>query len=231
MTPAPLLQAQGVSKCFNEGQPNEITAVRGVSLSIQAGEVVVLEGPSGCGKTTLLTLLGAMARPTEGRVLLDGQVVSSLPEHHRAALRRREFGFVFQRFNLVPGLDVLGNVMLPVLPLGLAHPEAVTRARAALRRVAMDHRAGERVERLSGGEMQRTAIARALIGNPRIVIADEPTASLDGVLAAQFLDVVAGLKAEGRTVLMSSHDPRVARAAVVDRCIGLLDGGLVELAT
>ena len=213
-----------VTKLYNEGRPNEVAALRGVSLEIARDAVTVLKGPSGSGKTTLLSIVGCMARPTSGRVWLDGENVSGLPEHFLTAERRTRFGFVFQRFNLIRGLSVIENVMLPAVPLG--EPHAVVRARALARLAALGlaDKAETRVEYLSGGETQRVAIARALVNDAPIFIADEPTANLDTALAERFLDIVAGLKAEGRTIIMTSHDPRIWEAPVVDRVVAMRDG-------
>jgi putative ABC transport system ATP-binding protein len=224
-----MLELTQVTKLYHEGQPNQVAAVSEVDLSLHMGQVTVLEGPSGSGKTSLLTLIGCLARPTSGRVALHGELLSGLPEQHLAQVRRKTFGFAFQRFNLIPGLSVLDNVMLPAYPLGLPYAELVERAQGVMAQLGIGHRAAFKVELLSGGEMQRTAIARALINNPAIVIADEPTANLDAALTAQFLDIVAQLKAGGKTVIMSSHDPRITRAGVVDRVVAMADGRVVDL--
>jgi putative ABC transport system ATP-binding protein len=224
-----MLELTQVTKLYHEGQPNQVAAVSEVDLSLHMGQVTVLEGPSGSGKTSLLTLIGCLARPTSGRVTLHGELLSGLPEQHLAQVRRKTFGFAFQRFNLIPGLSVLDNVMLPAYPLGLPYAELVERAQGVMAQLGIGHRAAFKVELLSGGEMQRTAIARALINNPAIVIADEPTANLDAALTAQFLDIVAQLKAGGKTVIMSSHDPRITRAGVVDRVVAMADGRVVDL--
>jgi putative ABC transport system ATP-binding protein len=223
-----MIELTQVSKRFHEGQPNEVVAVRDVNLQLQPGCVTVLQGASGSGKTTLLTLIGCLARPTEGRVLLQGRLLSGLPEAHLAQVRRQTFGFVFQRFNLIQGLSTLDNVMLPAYPMGPPHAELVARARAVLAELGLAAREATRVELLSGGEMQRTAIARALINDPAIVIADEPTANLDGALTRQFLDIVATLKARRKTLILSSHDPRITGAAVVDRVVQMADGRVLE---
>jgi putative ABC transport system ATP-binding protein len=221
-----MIELDHVTKRFNEGQPNELAAVRDVSLTLPLGRVSVLEGPSGSGKTTLLTLIGCVARPSEGRIRIAGELVSNLPELHLAELRRRRFGIVFQRFNLIAGLSALDNVMLPAYPLGLPHRALVDRAHAVMAQLSVAHRAEARVELLSGGEMQRVAIARALINDPGVVIADEPTANLDSRLAGQFLEIVAELKAQGKTLVIASHDPRIIDAAVVDRVVSVADGSV-----
>lgn len=221
------VELRGIRKAFNEDQPNCFWAVNGIDLSLPAGGVTVLSGPSGSGKTTLLTLIGCLARPTEGRVHLDGTEISGLPEPFRAALRRQTFGFVFQRFNLVHNLSVLENVMLPAYPVGTPYRNLHDRALNLLENLGMGHRVDARVESLSGGEAQRTALARALINDPPVLIADEPTANLDSELSLAFLEIVSELRSAGRTLLLSSHDPMVRDAAVVDRVVELRDGRVV----
>jgi putative ABC transport system ATP-binding protein len=221
------IELRGVRKAYNEGLPNQFWAVDGVDLMLERGRVTLLTGPSGSGKTTLLTLLGCLARPTEGRVRVAGQDVSSLPERFLTEQRRHNFGFVFQRFNLIRGLSVLDNVMLPAFPLAPPHGELRSRALQLLDELGLEHRSDARVEWLSGGEAQRAAIARALINDPPVVIADEPTANLDTHLSKAFLAIVERLKAEGRTIILSSHDALVAEATVVDRIVSLRDGKVV----
>ena len=221
------IELEGVSKVFHEGEPNAFTALSGIDLVIDEGRITVLQGPSGSGKTTLLTLAGCLARPTAGRVRLDGDVVSALPERFMAELRRQRFGFVFQQFNLIAGLTVRDNVMLPAYPTGIGQRALVARADALLARLDLAHRASAPVESLSGGEQQRVAIARALINDPPIFIADEPTANLDSSLSAAFLDVARALRDEGRTVVLSSHDPRICASPLIDRVVRLADGRVV----
>lgn len=221
------IELSAVRKAFGEDRPDPVWAVDGVDLALPAGGVTVLAGPSGSGKTTLLTLVGCLARPTEGRVRLDGRDISGLPEPFLAALRRETFGFVFQRFNLIRGLSVLDNVMLPAYPLGLPHRRLRRRALDLLERLGLASRALARSETLSGGEAQRAAIARALVNDPPILIADEPTANLDTARSRDFLAIVDDLRAEGRTLLLSSHDPLVREAPVVDRVVELRDGRVV----
>jgi putative ABC transport system ATP-binding protein len=222
-----MIRLDNVTKTFLEGQPAEVRALRGVTLEIDTKAVSVFKGPSGSGKTTLLTLVGALARPSSGRVLLDGELISNLPEKFLTELRRRRFGFVFQRFNLIRGLSALENVMLPAYPLAPPHGELEKRARELLARLDVGRRAEMKVEMLSGGEAQRVAVARALVNDPQIIIADEPTANLDTRLAMQFLDIIADLHEEGRGVIMTSHDPRIWGADVVSRVIAMEDGRIV----
>jgi putative ABC transport system ATP-binding protein len=221
---SPLIEARELRRVFHRGRPDELEAVKGVSLSIEAGRVTVLRGPSGSGKTSLLALLGAMARPTSGRIFLGGRELTSLPERFLTEVRRRTFGFVFQQFHLVRGLSARDNVMLPAFPLGGPRAALERRAQALLERLGVGHRAAARADWLSGGEAQRVAIARALVNDPQVIIADEPTANLDSVLSTAFMEIVASLRAEGRTILIASHDPLVHDAAVVDRVVSLRDG-------
>ena len=221
------IELAGIGKVYHEGEPNAFTALSDIDLVIDSGRITVLQGPSGSGKTTLLTLAGCLARPTSGRVRLDGEVVSGLPERFTAELRRKRFGFVFQQFNLIAGLSVRDNVMLPAYPTGIGQRALVARADALLARLDLSRRAHARVESLSGGEQQRVAIARALINDPPVFIADEPTANLDSALSAAFLDVVAALRDEGRTVVLSSHDPRICASPLIDRVVRLADGRVV----
>jgi putative ABC transport system ATP-binding protein len=222
-----MIRLAGVSKIFNAGRRNEYAALRGVDLEIPGRTVTVLRGPSGSGKTTLLTLMGAMARPTAGRIFLEDREIASLPERFAAAMRRTTFGFVFQNYQLIPGISALENVMLPAYPAGERRRDVRNRALELLERFGVETRGAERVERLSGGERQRVAIARALINRPRVVIADEPTAHLDTRLAREFLKIVANLGAEGKTVIIASHDPLVIDAAEAGRIVSMRDGRLV----
>jgi putative ABC transport system ATP-binding protein len=223
-----IIELTRVHKTFEAGRPSEVRAVRGVDVAIEAGHVTVLMGPSGSGKTTLLTMIGCLARPTEGRVRVEGLDVSALPERFLTTIRRRTFGFVFQRLELIRGLSALDNVLVPALPLGAPRGPLVERARALFTELGVEHRLHEKVEHLSGGEAQRVAIARALINDPKILIADEPTASLDTDRAASFLELLAALKREGRTIILSSHDPLVRTAPIVDRVVTMRDGLVVE---
>jgi putative ABC transport system ATP-binding protein len=221
-----MIELIDVRKAFNQGRHNELWAVRGVSLQVPAQQVTVLRGPSGSGKTTLLTLVGCLARPTSGRVRLHGRDVSGMTERFLTGLRRQTFGFVFQQFNLVRGLTVEQNVMLPAYPLGLHRRDLRRRARDLLESLDLAEHAQARVEWLSGGQAQRAAIARALVNDPEVILADEPTANLDTELSRRFLDIVRDLKAQGKTLLMTSHDPLICEAPEVDRVVGLRDGQL-----
>ncbi len=224
-----MLELVDITKSFHEGQPNAYTALKNVSLTLERGKVIALHGPSGSGKTTLLTLIGCLARPTSGRVRLDGQDISSLPERFLTALRRERFGFVFQQFNLIAGMSARDNVMVPAYPTGLPFRQLLDRDEDLLAQLNLSHRSGALVQTLSGGEQQRVAIARALINQPDILIADEPTANLDSALAKECLDILGELNARGTTVILSSHDPLVLDSPLVQQRVGLRDGQVQEV--
>jgi putative ABC transport system ATP-binding protein len=220
------IQLQEVRKAYNQGQPNEFWAIRGLSLDVEPRRITCLKGASGSGKTTLLAIIGCLARPTSGRVLLDGKRLSGLPERFLTDIRRHTFGFIFQRFNLIDGLSVLENVMLPAYPLGPVHAALTSRARRLLGQFELDDKAANPVNLLSGGEAQRVAICRALINDPAVVIADEPTGHLDSRLSSALMASLEQLRRDGKTVLVTSHDPDVYDSPVVDRVVELRDGRL-----
>ena len=229
-----------VRKGFNLGKANAFMAINGVSLTVEANRITVLKGPSGSGKTSLLSLIGCMTRPTSGRIKLEGLLlddpafslngngseaeVTSLPERFLTGIRRRTFGFIFQQFNLVKGISVLENVLLPAYPLGEKYEKIKKRALALLELFGLEKRASAKVEWLSGGETQRVAIARALMNDPPVLIADEPTAHLDSHLSREFMTIINQLRDQGKTVIIASHDPLVFGAEKVDRVIALRDG-------
>jgi putative ABC transport system ATP-binding protein len=223
-----MIELTGIRKAFNQGRENEYWALDGIDLQIDAQKVTALRGPSGSGKTTLLTLVGCLARPTEGRVRLDGEDISGLPERFLTGIRRRRFGFVFQQFNLIKGLSALDNIILPAYPTGRPRKELLERAEELLARLKLGHRRAAKVEWLSGGEQQRVAICRALINDPELLIADEPTANLDTHLAKEFMAILEGLAGEGRSILLTSHDPLVTESEVVDRVVEMRDGRIVH---
>lgn len=223
-----MIQIMDVRKVFNMGRPSEFVAIDGVSLHIDFGKVTVLKGPSGSGKTTLLSILGCMTRPTSGRIMLRDREITSLPERFLTEIRCRTFGFIFQSYNLIRGITAIENVMLPAYPTGEKYARLKERAVHLLETFDLGRKAGSRVEWLSGGEAQRVTIARALINNPEVVIADEPTAHLDSKLSKELMDIVKKFKDEGKTILIASHDPIVHDATIVDRVVAMRDGKIVD---
>jgi putative ABC transport system ATP-binding protein len=211
-------------KVFGQGRPNEFTALHETSLLIEADRMTVIRGPSGSGKTTLLSLIGCMARPTSGRIHVLGREITSLPERFLTEIRRRTFGFIFQQFHLIPGLTALENVILPAYPTGERRSVLEKRAAGLFELFDITAKSRSRVEWLSGGEAQRVTIARALINDPAVVIADEPTAHLDSKLSGEFMATMGRLRDEGRTVLIASHDPLVYDHPSVERVFHIRDG-------
>ena len=222
-----MIKLTNIRKAYNQGRDNEFWALNGIDLKIEPQRVTALCGPSGSGKTTLLTIVGCLARPTSGRVHLRERDISGLPERFLTEIRRSTFGFVFQQFNLIKGLTARDNVMLPAYPLGGDWRALHDRAEHLLDTLKLGHRRHARVEWLSGGEQQRVAIARAMINDPQVVIADEPTANLDTALSREFMAILENLKEQGKTILLTSHDPLVVESAVVDTVVNLRDGRLV----
>ena len=222
----PLLSATALTRTYTVGE-ERVVGVRDAALSLERGELAVLAGPSGSGKTTLLNLLGLLDRPDSGRLELLGEDVSTLDDRGRARLRREKLGFVFQSHQLVPVLSAEENVALALWIRGLPEDECRDRARKALASVGLSGMEGRRPDAMSGGQRQRVAVARAIVGEPALVLADEPTASLDSETAARLLDLFDALHAEkGIAFLFSSHDPRIVER--VPRRIRLVDGRIAS---
>jgi putative ABC transport system ATP-binding protein len=222
-------ELSGVGRSFTRGSAR-IDAVADVELAVEPGEFVAIEGPSGSGKTTLLQLLGALDRPTTGRVFFAGRDLSTLSERELAELRLRSFGFVFQQFNLIPTLTALENVEAKLAPLGAPSDEQAERARAMLAEVGLAARGEHLPTQLSGGEQQRVAIARALSVEPKVILADEPTGNLDTSTGAEIVDLLAGLASRhGTTVIVATHDAALAGRA--PRRLPMRDGQLLEPVT
>ncbi|MBL9135826.1 MAG: ABC transporter ATP-binding protein [Verrucomicrobiales bacterium] len=223
--PTPLIHLDGITKVFLTDEV-ETHALSGIHLHINKGEYVSIAGPSGCGKSTLLSILGLLDTPTNGTYTLNEQPVANLDFAQRARIRNREIGFIFQSFNLIGDLTVFENVELPLTYRGLGAAERRAAAQAALEKVGMSHRVNHYPSQLSGGQQQRVAVARALVGNPSILLADEPTGNLDSKNGDAVMDLLRNLHREGATICMVTHDPRFARHA--DRTIHLFDGRVVE---
>ena len=221
----PLIKLNAVTKVFLTDEV-ETHALAGIDMEVGRGEYVSIAGPSGCGKSTLLSILGLLDTPTKGAYLLNGRPVTDLSSSERARVRNREIGFIFQSFNLIGDLSVFENVELPLTYRGMPSAERRQRVHAALERVGMAHRAKHLPSQLSGGQQQRVAVARAVAGEPLILLADEPTGNLDSKSGESVMDLLAELHATGATICMVTHDPRYARHA--QRSVHLFDGRVVE---
>jgi putative ABC transport system ATP-binding protein len=203
----------------------ETTALRAIDLNIEPGEFVAIMGPSGCGKSTLLNIVGLIDRPTSGRYLFQGREVTDLDEAALARLRRDHLGFVFQSFNLIDELTIAENVELGLVYRRWAGKERKARVDAAMDRVGVAHRAKHYPHQLSGGQQQRAAIARAIVGEPDLILADEPTGNLDTENGEQVMDILTSLNAEGATIVMVTHSP--AHADIAKRVVNMLDGRII----
>jgi putative ABC transport system ATP-binding protein len=225
MQPQPLIHLEALTKVFYTDDV-ETHALSGVHLDIVKGEYVSIAGPSGCGKSTLLSILGLLDSPTGGEYTLNGTPVAQITTAQRAKIRNREVGFIFQSFNLIGDLTVYENVELPLTYRRLGIVERKKRVQQALERVGMSHRMKHYPAQLSGGQQQRVAVARAIVGNPSIVLADEPTGNLDSRNGEAVMTLMRELNREGATICMVTHDPRYAKHA--DRTVHLFDGRVVD---
>lgn len=220
-----MIQLDNIKKVF-QTEEVETWALRNISLQVKEGEFVAIMGPSGCGKSTLLNIIGLLNNPTSGSYLLDGKDVSTLKESERTLIRRGMIGFVFQSFNLIDELNVVENIELPLLYMGVSGKERRKRAEDVMERVAISHRAKHFPSQLSGGQQQRTAIARAILPHPKLILADEPTGNLDSKNGKEVMELLSELHKEGTTIVMvtrSLHDANYA-----DRIINMFDGEIVN---
>ncbi len=223
-----MIELQSITKIFNRNRPDECVALEDVSISLNSGHVTVFNGPSGSGKTTLLSIIGGMAKPTSGRVFIEDREITSLPERFLTQVRRKTFGFIFQQFHLIRGISALENVMLPAYTSGETHACLKDRALRLLDMFGLSRKAKNKIEWLSGGEAQRVSIARALINDPAVIIADEPTAHLDTKLSKDFLEIMERLNGERKTILIASHDPMVCGSSIVDTVLEMRDGRILS---
>ncbi len=221
----PVIRLEGVTKVFFTDEV-ETHALAGVHLDIRNGEFVSIAGPSGCGKSTLLSILGLLDSPSDGSYILNGKPAQKLNLSERARIRNREIGFIFQSFNLIGDLSVFENVELPLTYRGMGAGERKKRVQEALEKVGMAHRMKHFPSQLSGGQQQRVAVARAIVGQPLILLADEPTGNLDSVNGDAVMSLLQDLHRNGATICMVTHDPRFARHA--ERTIRLFDGRVVD---
>ena len=223
---APLIDVRNMYKIYNEGFENEVRALDGVSLYVARGEYVAIIGASGSGKTTLMNILGCLDQPTYGDYILDGELISVLPDRRLARIRNRHIGFIFQGFNLLPSLNALENVELPLIYQGIHGELRRDMAEEALARVGLESRMKHKPGEMSGGQQQRVAIARAIATKPPVIMAHEPTGNLDSRTGAHVVEILKSLNEEGSTILLITHDENISTMA--RRQIRLLDGHIVS---
>ena len=220
-----LIEVKNVYKIYNPGE-NEVRALDGVSLTVDPGEFVAIIGQSGSGKSTLMNMLGCLDTCTSGSYSINGQDVSHLSDDELSEIRNNEIGFIFQGFNLIPSLNALENVELPLIYRGIGREERRRLSRAALEKVGLEKRIDHRPAEMSGGQQQRVAIARAIAAAPPVILADEPTGNLDKRSGADVMEILRGLWREGRTVILITHDPKIAESA--NRVVTISDGKIIE---
>ena len=219
-----MIKVDKVYKIFNQGKVNETIALKDISFNVKDEELALLKGPSGSGKSTLLSILAALLKPTSGDVEVDGKKIAKLPDNFASMYRRESIGFIFQKFNLIPTLSVYENVILPLIPSTLSKEEIDKKAFQSMKKFSIEHKKDALAKSLSGGEQQRVAIARALVNDPKIILADEPTANLDTKLSQDFLTFLKELNDDKRTIVIATHDPIFFDLDIIDKEIELIKG-------
>jgi len=222
-----MITLENVSKIYELNKNHNVTALEQINLHIKEGELVVLKGVSGSGKSTILSLIAALTKPTEGEVVVNEKRISKLPDSFASDYRQQDIGFIFQKYNLIPTLSVKENILLPLVPTNPAEDEAQAKLGKVLEQFQIAHKKDEMVRNLSGGEQQRVAIARAHVNNPKIIIADEPTANLDEKLSLDFIEILKQLKSEGKTIVIATHDPLFFDLEIVDRIVEVKAGKIL----
>lgn len=222
-----MITLKNTTKKYELNKNNSITALDNISLNIKKGELVVLKGVSGSGKSTILSLIASLTKPTTGEVIVDGQRVSKLPDNFASDYRQKSIGFIFQKYNLIPTLSVMDNILLPLVPTNPDQDEARVKLDRVMEQFGISDKQDTLVRNLSGGEQQRVAIARALINDPNIIIADEPTANLDEKLSLDFIDILGSLKESGKTIVVATHDPLFFELDIVDRIVEVSGGRIL----
>jgi putative ABC transport system ATP-binding protein len=223
-----MVTLENVHKVYNEGTSQAFEALKEIDLHIAKGETVVLSGISGSGKSTLLSLIAALDKPSSGKIIVEGELISKLPDLHASAYRAKQIGVVFQHFNLLEDLSVEENVIVPLIHSGLPLATIRQMAQKSMRSAAIEHKASQPVNRLSGGEKQRCAIARALVHDPELILCDEPTANLDRANSLKFIAMLEMLHGMGKTMIVATHDPLFEKLSFVSRVIHMEDGEIVN---
>ena len=219
-----MIKLKNIMKVYEVNKNDKVIALNDINLNIKEGELVVLKGASGSGKSTILSLIAALTKPTSGDILVDNKQISKLPDNFASIYRRDNIGFIFQKYNLIPTLSVKENILLPLVPLNPNEYDAQTKLDLVMERFNISHKKDAIVRNLSGGEQQRVAIARANINNPKIIIADEPTANLDEKLSTHFVEILRELKSLNKTIVIATHDPIFFGLDFVDRELEVHNG-------
>ncbi len=222
-----MISLKDINVTFNQNRPNEFKALKNINLHIKKDKLIILKGVSGSGKSTLLSLISALIKPTSGEIKVDGKLLAKLPDFHASKFRIEHIGFIFQSFNLFENLSVKENVALPLIPLKLSQKEIDEKVIHALKLANIEHKIHQNIKDLSGGEKQRTAIARALVNTPKIILCDEPTANLDRENSLAFIHVLKELKSLNKTIVIATHDPLFEELDFVDEVINIKNGELL----
>ncbi len=221
-----MIELKNITKIYNLNKNDQVVALKDINLSINEGELIILKGASGSGKSTILSLIAALNKPTSGEVIVDEKKISKLPDNFASIYRRDNIGFIFQKYNLIADISVKENILLPLIPLNPDTNEIEEKLNIVMEKFKISHKKETLVRNLSGGEQQRVAIARANVNNPKIIIADEPTANLDEKLSLHFIDILRELKSAGKTIVVATHDPLFFDLDFVDREIELSNGSI-----
>ena len=219
-----MIELKNITKIYDLNKNDQVVALKDINLSINEGELIVLKGSSGSGKSTILSLIAALNKPTSGEVIVDKKKISKLPDNFASVYRRDNIGFIFQKYNLIADISVKENILLPLIPLNPDADELDEKLNLVMEKFKISHKKENLVKNLSGGEQQRVAIARANVNNPKIIIADEPTANLDEKLSLHFIEILKELKTAGKTIVVATHDPLFFDLDFVDREIQVSNG-------
>ncbi len=222
-----MIRIENICKVFNEGTPQAFEALKSINLELDKGEMMILSGVSGSGKSTLLSLIAALDKPSSGKIVVEGELISKLPDLHASAYRAKSIGFIFQHFNLLEVLSVEENVMAALINSGIDLTEVKQMTKRSMEQASIYHKAKQQVKELSGGEKQRCAIARALVAEPNLIICDEPTANLDKANSLKFIEILQQLHQDGKTIIVATHDPLFETLPFVGRVVHMEDGSIV----
>ena len=222
-----MIQLTNIKKSFEVNKQEKVEALKGITLHIKEGELVVLKGSSGSGKSSILSLIAGLSKPTSGDVIVDGKKISKLPDDFAALYRRKSVGMVFQKHNLISTLSVKENILLPLIPMNLDEMEVEQKIQNVMKMFHIEHKKNIVVKNLSGGEQQRVAIARANVTMPKIILADEPTASLDKKLSQDFIKILQEMKKQGKTIVIATHDPLFFGLDIVDKELEIAHGEII----